>query len=158
MSSITRADIERLAGLAAGADAPSLPLIRAAADRAVNLAIFADHTTPWEPRIDAFKKPTIVCISADPGWGLNGGGPADWVCTAALKRWARAVIIHAAAGEPEHYRAAGAPAAMHHRVALVETSTAHAAAWGAALRCTNSLLIWPRGGVHPVAPAKAAVQ
>ncbi len=73
--------------------------------------------------------------------------------------WARAGLVHAAKAEVEHYEIAIATAEVSRRFILVETDSAHALAWRAALdvRQIPAFVVIPRPGcVHPITPKRRA--
>lgn len=149
-----RADIERACAWLVAAQAPQLPLYRAVADRRIGLLTLHDARNRW-PAADLARnnRPLVVLIGDDPGPGLPSLGPLKWKAAERLRRWCRAVVVHAAGGEPQHYAAAVRTAERAGRVGLIETSTDHAAAWCDYLGCPHSLLIVPCNGLpHPVRP------
>jgi hypothetical protein len=99
-------------------------------------------------------KPAIVLIGDDDGMDR---GPAGWRLTARALRWANSVLLHAAAAELDHYEAAILTAEVRRRVLIIECGSATLAAWGDLVRAAPhrpaTLVIVPRGGVHPL-PAK----
>jgi hypothetical protein len=95
-------------------------------------------------------RPTVALVGDDPGAARGLGGPGAWQCTAAIRRWCNAAIVHAAGGEPHHYREAVLAALLVGRVAFIETTSANAQAWAERLACPATLLILPREGAHPI--------
>ena len=143
------------AQLAASND-PKLPLVRAAADRRIALAWAVRPDAKWPFKTITPAQPAVVLIGDDPGPEAPSIGPEGWVLAKRLRGWPQAVIVHGAAGQPEHYREAVFAALVVKRVIMVETDSAHALAWGEWFRCPRTLMILPTGGAHPVAPARGA--
>lgn len=112
----------------------------------------------WPKRqLKAVQKPLLVLLGDDDEMAT---GPAGWRCLNAGCRWPRAAVVHAAGAESGQYEAFGALAVMNRRLLLVETTSAHAAAWIAALRLHRVPVtaILPRGGVHPLPVQPEQVQ
>jgi hypothetical protein len=126
------------------------PLAAPAEADLIDLVAFAEPETPWPGQIKHLRRPTVVLVGDDPGGPFGLGGPEAWQCTSKLSRWLRAVIIHGAGGEPEHYAAAVRAARKVGRAALIETTSAHALKWRARLDCPRTLMILPSVGAHPV--------
>jgi hypothetical protein len=104
----------------------------------------------WTPRSLRSSLPTIVLISDDAG---DSRDPDQWRCSMSVIAWARCAIIHGCGAEAWHYQAAISAAEDMSRVLFVETDSAHAAAWGAAIAPREipvlSVLVAP-GKVHPI--------
>jgi len=104
-------------------------------------------------------RPAVTLIGDDDGMDR---GPAGWRLAGRSLRWARAIMLHAAGAEPEHYEAAVVAAEMVHRVLVIECSTATLPDWLALVlalpRRPPTLVIRPRGGIHPLAPDRSAMQ
>ena len=104
-------------------------------------------------------RPVLVVIGDD---DYQSTGPAGWASASRLLRWSRWTCIHAAGAEVAQYRAIAAATTLHHRALLVETSSAYAESWAAALRAANphphGCIIIPRTGPHPIAPDRSALQ
>lgn len=98
----------------------------------------------------ADRRPLVVILSAD---GNDAAGPDAFPQARRMLRWARALMIHAAGGQPEHYAAAVCASIALRRFLLVETDTAHEAEWCAlAARLaphTPMLRITTRPGTPP---------
>jgi hypothetical protein len=105
------------------------------------------------------RRPAIVLIPDDDGFDR---GPAGWRLAERALRWARAVMVHAAGAEIEHYEAAISAAKLIHCVLVVECSSATLGAWAALVRAAphrpSTLVIVPRGGVHPVPVDRSKMQ
>jgi hypothetical protein len=130
------------------------PAAIAGETNAIDVVGFADPRAPFPWSLNQSARPTLIILGDDPGMALGLGGPDAWRCTERLRRWCRAVIVHAAGGEPEHYFMAVAGALAVERFALIETTTHHAAAWAERLACPQTLLIVPRTGPHPLPDAE----
>jgi hypothetical protein len=112
-----------MAGLAPWA----MPLLSAC--REGLLAICAVPRGEIAPRrlLESRRRPLCVWVQDDDHetTGPSGFPSAKWLCT----RWARMAIVHGAAGEREHYIGAVLATVVHHRILLIETSSAFADAW-----------------------------
>jgi hypothetical protein len=146
-----RAELEAVCNGLARAAAPCLPLARAAADGLLTLVALNDPAVPWPAtEMARFVKPVVVIVGDDPAAGI-ALGPDGWKAAEPIRRWCRWAMIHGAGGEAAHYAAAMAPAALCHRVVLVETSSALAPAWGAFLGAPGLTILPPPGMSHPLA-------
>lgn len=96
------------------------------------------------------SQPTVILIGDDPGpvWVL--GGPTAWRCSSKIGGWCKGAIVHAAGGTAEHYAEAVRGALLVGQLVLVETTSRHAAAWAACVRCPTTLMIMPSDGPHPI--------
>ncbi len=105
------------------------------------------------------RRPSVVLIGDDDGFDR---GPDGWALARRAVCWARGVLIHGAGAEVHHYEAAIEAAEIAGRVLVIECSSATLGAWaalvGAAAHRPGTLLIYPRGGVHPVMPDRRRVQ
>lgn len=127
---------------------------------AVALAVCGLGQTPPLAKLDRAGVPALLVLTAD--CDLSRVGPDEFPFAARALRWARAVLVHAAGGQEVHYEMAVAGARMHRRLVLVETCTAHLAAWTAlALRTVPPSRVLhiapPPGQVHPVPPPAGGV-
>jgi len=94
--------------------------------------------------------PVCVLLSDDDGMTT---GPVRFHCAKTIRRWARAAIIHAAGGEPEHYSLAVMTTMLSGRLAFIETTTEHAESWTKLLQGrVPAVLIVPRDGKPHPAP------
>lgn len=59
-------------------------------------------------------------------------GPDTWPGARRVLAWARFILIHGGAGQPEHYEAAIALTCLHKRLVMIECSSANVEAWKAA--------------------------
>jgi hypothetical protein len=100
------------------------------------------------------RQPAIALLGDDNG---QQRGAAAWAGYAyRMMRWASFVIVHASGAELAHYQMAIAAAEVGARVLIVETCSASAPSWLAALDKLpprKTLLILPREGSHPLAEA-----
>ena len=102
-----REDLEHFCAFLASAKAPQLPLVRAAADLRINLAIiaFPELARPGARATAISARPTVVLIGDDVD-GRPARVPRDWPCAPAARQWAATAIVHGTGGLPEHYREA----------------------------------------------------
>lgn len=112
-------------------------------------------------RLKRARLPVVVLIEDD---DYLSSGPDGFPGAQRMLRWAHAVILHAAGGEPAHYEAAALIAARHGRAVLIETSSAQAEAWAVACArwapaaLARGFAMVPRGGAHPIAPSEEPMQ
>ena len=132
------------------------PLAVPAEQDLIDLVGIAEPEAPWPRQLKHSRRPTVVLVGDDPGVPNGMGGPDAWRCTAKLSRWARAVLVHGAGGEAEHYAAAVLACRKVGRVALIETTSRYAKAWADRIGCPRTLLILPTTGPHPLVHAEAA--
>lgn len=104
--------------------------------------------------LKTFARPVMVIVGDD---DHAATGPAGWPTTAPLMRWTRAVMVHGAGAEPDHYKAAVAGTEAHGRFVLVETSSQHVPAWMTCAADRVAVAIVPRNGPHPVMPNREAM-
>ncbi len=135
------------------------PLLRAAMHGQIELCWLTRpaDATPLA-RLRHVTRPVVVLLSGDDGVPL---GPDCWAGLPTLLRWGRAAIIHAAAGEPEHYAAAVAGALLSGRMIVAETGTQHVRAWTKRLSQARirTLVVRPADGLpHPIAPRREQLQ
>jgi len=146
------AELEAACAVMARARAPLLPLVRAAADGRISLCVLQTPDARWPARtLAAFRLPVVLLVGDDPGADL-ARGPLAWKAAERLRRWCRWSLVHGAGAEPAHYAAAAEAAAWVGRVALVETSTAHALAWRRFLGPAGITVLPPDGESHPLQP------
>ena len=104
-------------------------------------------------------RPAVVLIGDDDGLDR---GPFGWAVSRRAIKWAASILLHAAGGEREHYQGAIDTAQVVHRVLIVEASRATVGAWTDMIQSASHrpavLTILPRGGVHPVSPARELMQ
>ncbi len=142
-----------LADRAAAAGAVQAPFYAAAAAGHIALVCIEDIGAPWPAEtVRATRRPTIVLLSGDPGWGEPTFGPSRWRCAKPLKAWAAAGIVHGAAGKLEHYREAVMLAQVFGRLAFIETTSSLARCWSTFLDPLPRTGYLPAEGAHPVAP------
>ena len=104
--------------------------------------------------LKTFERPVLVIVGDD---DYGSTGPAGWTTKVPLMRWTRAVMVHGAGAEPDHYWAAVAGSEAHGRFVLVETSSEHVPAWMACAAERVAVAIVPRNGPHPVLPSRGAM-
>ena len=149
-----RVALRRLADRAAAAGAVQAPLCAAAADGRIALVCIEDIRSAWPAEtVREARRPTIVLLSGDPGWGEPTFGPSRWRCARPLKAWAAAGIVHGAAGQLDHYREAVMLAQVFGRLAFIETTSGLARCWSAFLDPLPRTGYLPAEGSHPVAPS-----
>ncbi|HUN44131.1 MAG TPA: hypothetical protein VMU81_27885 [Acetobacteraceae bacterium] len=104
-------------------------------------------------------RPAVVLIGDDSDLPQ---GPDGWSQARRAIRWAKAIIVHAAGAELEHYEAAVTAAQTVRRTLIIECGSLHLPAWISAVRAAphspSTLVIQPRGGVHPVPAARETLQ
>ncbi len=148
-----RASITAWVDRLARVGAPQVPLLRAAAAGEVDLLSLSDPTNPWPGGIARrLTRPVVALVGDDPVVGGLPLGPDAWLCTRRLALWRTGAVIHASGGKPEHYAAAVLLAKACGRLALIETGSERAEAWGERLACPGMVTLVPHAGVHPVAP------
>jgi hypothetical protein len=135
---------------------PIKRLIGPAGADVIDVCFLIDPGMAWPKEIELARRPCVVVLGDDPGTPGGQGGALAWRCTPRLRRWTRAAMIHGAAAEPEHYAEVVRATLKVGRVALIETTSANVPGWVDALRCPRTLLVLPRGGLHPV-PEKEEV-
>ncbi|HEX3983897.1 MAG TPA: hypothetical protein VHX12_09415 [Acidisoma sp.] len=105
------------------------------------------------------RKPAIALIPDDDGFDR---GPAGWRLAERALRWANGVLLHGAGAEIEHYEAAIQAAEMGRCVLVIECGTATLGGWAALVMAAphrpSTLVIHPRGGVHPLPLRREAMQ
>ena len=150
------AAFRRLVDVSARMGMPQLPVTTWAQSGAGCAVVIAGVDTPWPKRmLKRFRgRPTIVIVGADQGQD-NDPLPSSWACLPGLVAWsARAsILLHAAGGEPSHYRMACHEAERRGKVAIIECTPRTMAAWAEALPKDGVLAIVPREGKHPIAPS-----
>jgi hypothetical protein len=147
----TRAAMDRLAAVYATLAPHRLPLIRAARDGLINLIEPQRDATIPSRLLDDQRRPVVVLIGDD---DHAPTGPAGWACARRLRYWGRAAMIHAAGGKTEHYETIVIGAALHQHTVLIETDTAHQAAWLAFLQPHMGCMVIAcrPGDAHPAPP------
>jgi hypothetical protein len=104
-------------------------------------------------------RPSVALIGDDDGMnrGLSG-----WAQAERALHWPRALILHGAGAEIEHYEAAIIAAELVRRVPVIGCSTVTLGAWAALVRAAPNraptLVIRPRDGVHPLPIKWSAMQ
>ena len=150
----SREALHQIAQRMIAACVPAAPLYAAAAAGQIALIVVEAADAAWPAEtIARVRRPTVVLLSGDPGWGQPTFGPGRWRCAKKLRSWAAGAIVHGAAGEADHYREAVVLGLMFERLACIETTSSLARSWGAFLAPLPVAGYLPREGVHPVAPA-----
>lgn len=132
-------------------EAAGMAVLTAAVDAGrIAVTVIIGRRTIWSPRDLRSRLPTIVLIGDDYG---DPRDPAEWRCSMSAIAWARSALVHGTGAKASHYRAAVAAAEATGRCVLIETDSAHAPAWAAAIApraIPTMILIPPPGAVHPV--------
>lgn len=125
-------------------------LLLATAARRIALTAIIGRRTAWTPRALKTALPTVVTIGDDAG---DSRDPDEWRCAISAIAWTRAAIVHGTGAEAWHYREAIRAAELKGRCLLIETDSAHVAAWLAALQPRQipvlSIIPPPGTGAHP---------
>jgi hypothetical protein len=105
------------------------------------------------------NRPAVMLIGDDDSMDC---GPSGWAQAERVLRWTRALVLHGAGAEIQHYEAAIMAAELARRLLVIECSTATLGAWAtpveAAPNRVPTLVIRPRGGVHPLPIERSATQ
>lgn len=105
-----------------------VPLLRAAMAGALRFVLVAPGgRLPRQMLKDAQDPRPLAVVLADDT--EEPAGLAGYPQAARLLRWSGYTIVHGAGGEAWHYQFAVEAAAVHRRVLIVETATAHEDAW-----------------------------
>jgi hypothetical protein len=117
----------------------------------IALTVIINRRAVWTPRALKSSLPTIVLIGDDHG---DSRDPDEWRCSMSVIAWSRCAIVHGTGATAAHYAEAVRAAEVTGRCLFIETDSAHASAWAAAIMprgipCLS--IIPPGGGVHPVA-------
>lgn len=148
-----RPELQAIADRIALAGAPQAPIYAAAAAGRIALIVIGSHDAGWPAETLArVRRPTVVLLSGDPGWGQPTFGPNRWKCAKSLKAWAAAAILHGAAGEQHQYAEAAALTEMFGRLALIETTSSLAHCWSAFFDPVPRMGFLPAESAHPVCP------
>lgn len=151
---IGRPQLQAIADRIALVGAPQAPLYAAAAAGKIGLVVIGSHDATWPVETLArVRRPTVVLLSGDPGWGQATFGPTRWKCAKSLKVWASAAIVHGAAGEQRQYAEAAVLTEMFWRLAFIETSSSLARCWSEFFSPLPRMGYLPAKGAHPVCPA-----
>lgn len=129
-----------------------VPLFEAVRSGSMALIYVTDRTaTVSLQAVKQLSKPVLILIGDDDG---KATGPAGWACAVSVTGWAKRAVVHGCGAEPDHYRAATVGAIASRRLVMVETESRYIAEWTALLEPTPTLVIAPRGGVHPLRSAE----
>lgn len=102
-----------------------VPLVRAASAGALCFTL-TTKGDPVEERFLNLPQPTVVVLGADHAGAF---GPEGWPQATGLLRWAHRAVIHAAAGQPEHYALIAQAAVRFRRVLVIECEGNQAGSW-----------------------------
>jgi hypothetical protein len=120
-----RAEIDRMIHTAAQLGPWAMPVVAALRAGAISIAFLRrDQRAPLQS-MRRCNLPVLAWIGDDDEMSC---GPDGWRPALHTAHWARAAMIHAAAGEAQHYCMLVAATIMTRRVLLVETSSQHAEA------------------------------
>ena len=105
------------------------------------------------------RRPAVLAIGDDDHLER---GPGGWPLAARAIAWARAIMVHGAAAELDHYEAVLLSAERVGRCLIIECSTTTLPAWIARVSSAKNrpptLVIEPREGPHPLPVAREALQ
>jgi hypothetical protein len=121
-----RAQLENITNVIAAHVPYQLPLYRAARDGVIGLIVPERDGIIPKRYLENTHRPIVVQIGDD---DYKSTGPDGWACARRLRYWARGAIVHAAAGEEQHYSEAVRGALLTQRFLMIETNTAHEPAW-----------------------------
>jgi hypothetical protein len=130
-------------------------MLRAAAAKRIRPTAILNRRAVWTPRALKSSLPTVVLIGDDAG---DSRDPDEWRCAISAIAWAKAAIVHGTGAQTWHYAEAIRAAKLMGRCLFVETDSAHAPAWAAAIQprgIPGLSIIPPNGGVHPVEVVRA---
>ncbi len=154
-----RATLNKAAERMAAMNGPQLPLIRAAADGLISVFFFEHPDAAWPTRtIERQTRPAVCLVGDDPHPNGEAVGPNGWSCATRLRYWARACIVHGAAGRHDDYREGVAAALLTQRLVFIETDAAHLEQWAALFKTVPTQRIVSATGRHPVTPSREAMQ
>lgn len=142
---------ELLARMAAASTGmPQEPIYRAAAADEVAVTWLARPELPNLAKLRQAGLPAVVVLGDD---DYRTSGPSGWPAADKALSWAKAAVIHAAGGRPEHYAAAVADAQRFGRLVLIETADVAADDWILAAKEAGIVNLGairvPPGGCHP---------
>ncbi len=143
----TPAQVARLIDVTAQLGPWAMPVATALRDGLLDLVMPRRADRAPLPAMRRSSRPVLVWIGDD---NELTSGPEGWRCALAVTRWAKGAVIHAAAGEAEHYRIVVRGTLIERRFVLIETASQHALAWSRLLSDKPVLHILPRGGSHPI--------
>jgi hypothetical protein len=151
-----RSDLARASVAVEQAGQPGLAeLIRAASHGVIALMMVSDRTVSVSKReLTGCNKPIVTVIGDD---DYASTGPSGWLCAKRVAQHTACAVIHASGATADTYAQAWMGARLTGSCALIETNTEHAREWAQLWRGKSVLLVWPRGGVHPVTPARELV-
>ena len=158
--SMTRQEADMLVARASVAAPHMVPLLRDMAAGSLTLAAIARGSQSVSPKAWQRAGKPVVAILADDDHGSTG--PAGFPVARKLLRWARGLVVHAAAGHAWQYQMAADLALAVGSCVIVETSTSCADEWlafaqqAAYPRRHISFGFRPEAGPHPVLPPREA--
>ncbi|WP_158287545.1 hypothetical protein [Falsiroseomonas bella] len=140
------------------------PLLRAAmADALAVCFVMPGGRVPlWVLDPVKHPKPLVLILSGD---DVEAAQAAEFPQAKRLVQWAARIMVHGAAGAPEHYALAAHAAMSARRLLIIETSSALLPEWVAfckrhAARTPTLAVAVPGGGQHPceTRPAEVVLQ
>jgi hypothetical protein len=149
--------IDRLIARASMLNLPGrVELLRAVRDGAINLIEIERKAEAPMRAMERSTRPVVILIGDD---DYRSTGPTGWAAWRRLGYWSNGAMVHATGGDAKSYRLAIGLALMEPRFLLIETDSAHAHDWGAALqkRRIPCIGLVPPSGAHPVMPARESV-
>jgi hypothetical protein len=150
--------IDRLIAHAAMLNLPGrVELLRAVRARAINL-VEIERKAPAPMRLIEQSSRPVMLILGDDDYAATG--PAGWAAWQRLSYWARGAMVHATGADATSYQMAIGMALVVQKLLLIETDSAHAHEWGAALHRRNipAIGLLPPDGQHPLSIARSAMQ
>ncbi|WP_428487218.1 hypothetical protein [Rhodopila sp.] len=151
-------DIDKLIAEMARLEKPHrVELLRSVRQHETNLVELGRTADAPTRELERSLRPTIVLLGDD---DYSTTGPIGWTAFRRLGYWARGAMVHATGGDVASYRLAIELALTKQRFLLIETSSAHAHEWGAALHKRNipAIGLLPPAGVHPLPMARSEMQ
>lgn len=103
-----------------------LPIYRAVLACRINLTEVTRGGVVPSRALKTSPRPLLIVLGDD---DHVPSGPDGWPQARKLLRWAKAVVIHAAGGEAQHYEAIVAITRRSDRCLLIETTSGHLDAW-----------------------------
>ena len=124
-----------------------IEMLRAVDAGRITLTVIIYRRANRTPRSLKSRLPTIVMIGDDHGDSRN---PDEWRCSMSAIPLSRFAFVHGTGARPE--RRAAQAAELIGRCLFIETNSAHAPAWAAAITPREihcQAIIPPRGGIDP---------
>lgn len=131
-------------------------LLRAVRGGAINLLEIGRQSAAPVRTLERSLRPVVMVLGDD---DYASTGPSGWAAWQRLSYWARTAMVHATGADAASYRLAIGMALAHRRFLLIETDSAHAHDWGAALHKRNipAIGLVPPDGAHPVMPPRGGM-